>query len=52
MDSQDTSTKVLRYLGFVTDICDSIVSVSGLSRAFCGELVRFNGATGDVTGFV
>jgi F0F1-type ATP synthase alpha subunit len=41
-----------RFLGFVTDICDSIVSVTGLTHAFCGELVRFNSIHGDITGFV
>lgn len=40
------------YIGHVTDICDNIVSVTCLQRAFCGELLRFAGATGSLTGFV
>jgi len=41
-----------RYQGRVVDICDSIVSVSGLSSAFSGELVRFQSPHGDIAGFV
>jgi F-type H+-transporting ATPase subunit alpha len=41
-----------RYQGRVVDICDSIVSVSGLSSAFSGELVRFKSPMGEIAGFV
>jgi F0F1-type ATP synthase alpha subunit len=41
-----------RSQGRVVDICDSIVSVSGLTSAFNGELVRFKSPMGEITGFV
>jgi len=41
-----------RYIGIITDISDSIVTVAGLSKAFCGELVRFHGLHGNIAGFV
>jgi F-type H+-transporting ATPase subunit alpha len=41
-----------RHQGIVVDICDSIVSVSGLSIAFAGELVRFKSPMGDMAGFI
>jgi F0F1-type ATP synthase alpha subunit len=40
------------YTGLVVDICDNIVSVSGLSKAFSGELVRFKNTNSDIRGFV
>jgi len=40
------------HIGRVVDICDNIVSVSGLRGAFCGELVRFKQQNGEVSGFV
>lgn len=42
----------VRNIGRVIDICDNIVSVSGLRGAFCGELVRFKQQNGEVSGFV
>jgi F-type H+/Na+-transporting ATPase subunit alpha len=43
---------ISRSQGRVIDICDSIVSVSGLSSVFSGELVRFQSPNGDLAGFV
>ena len=40
------------YEGSLVDICDSIVSVSGFSRAFSGELIRFKSSVVEIYGFV
>lgn len=42
----------IRCHGLVLDICDHIISVSGLSTAFSGELIRFQSLHGDIIGFV
>lgn len=36
--------------GVIVDICDSIVSVSGLESAFSGEVIHFQSENGDITG--
>ena len=41
-----------KYIGRVVDVCDSIVSVSGLNNAAVGELFKFKDLQGDITGFV
>lgn len=38
--------------GVIVDICDSIVSVSGLESAFSGEVIHFQIENGDITGWV
>lgn len=40
------------YKGIVVDICDNIVSVSGLKYAFSGEFIRFKSVKSDIFGFV
>jgi len=49
LSSSDTDEK---YIGTVIDICDGIVSVIGLRKAFSGELIRFQNSNGEISGFV
>ena len=37
--------------GFVLDVCDGIVSVSGIGDVSCGELLKFQSINSDITGF-
>lgn len=50
--SKKTGKRTYRSVGHVIDICDSIVSVSAMSDAFSGELVRFKKRNGAISGFV
>jgi F0F1-type ATP synthase alpha subunit len=42
----------VRTPGYIVDVCDSIVSVSGLDGAYSGEVIHFQRENGEITGWV